>query len=272
MVSPTCPCRPRRGSRGRTGDCRARGCAPRPRGCSTAAPRDAGPWSRSSVAASGTRTKWIGRRPCQAPSAIVQPAMWNSGNMQTVPPPPGVVVAPTIRAQPVRAVREHDALRPPGAPAREEDDVRIALVELGVPGRRLRCRSGCPARNGMSPSSRRARRAGARASGRREEQPRRGRTRRRAATSSTDARAFSGAKTAPSFASAPRTPGPPRVRCRPTTAPGRRARSRCPRSPLATRFAVACRSSPNVIASSSSVAAIASGATCAPRSRGSRRS
>ena len=138
------------GSRGRSRRRRARGCAPTPPGCSTAATRGGARSVRSRVSASGLRTKCTGRRPCQAPSAIVQPAMWNSGNMHTVPGAARGRRRADVRAQPVRAVRQHDALRPPGAPAREEDDVRIALVEVGRSGASAAPSRESRAQNGMS--------------------------------------------------------------------------------------------------------------------------
>ena len=173
---------------------------------------------------------------CQAPSAIVQPAMWNSGNMHTVPPPPGRRGRAGIRAQPVRAVRQHDALRPAGAPAREEDDVRVALVELADRGRRSRRprrlelgrRTGSPTRSASSRAGSRCDAPASSSRGRAYSATGR--------TSSTDARAFNGANTAPSFAERAehrdrleRGVAPPQ---HPVAAPDRRCRAQAVGDPV----------------------------------------
>ena len=136
-----------------------------------------------------------------------------------------------VRAQPVRAVREHDALGPPGAAAREEDDVRVALVELGRGSGRVASPIGTSGANGTST------RAGELARRPRRATRRTGAAAGRAysatgATSSSDARALSGANTAPILASAANTGtassdvSPHQSTRSPRPTPARAARSR----------------------------------------------
>ncbi len=217
----------------------------------------------SSVAASGTRTKCTARRACQAPSAIVQPAMWNSGNMHTTPPPPADVVAPTnVRSQLVRC----ESTTPLGRPV-------LPLVKKMTCGSRSSTPqsptgpSGSPDRRGVEPGrerhAQRRRELGARVGVRRAGQHERrlgvlaDRSDLGRATSGR-----SGARTRRRAWRAPRTRAPPRARCRPTTAPGRPVPRPGRRAARAIRLAAASIS-PNVSARSSSVAASASGVTTA---------
>ena len=184
--------------------------------------------------------------------------------MQTVPPPPVVVVAPGyVRSQFARC----DSTTPfgcPGAPAREEDDVRDR-------SRRARAANGAGRLTGRDRVHERdAGEVGELGAPDRDARPSRaaagpGRTRRRVAPRRTDARAFKGANTAPSFARAPNTGS-----ASSEVSPHHSTRSPRPMpsdaKPFAMRFAAASNS-PNVIASSSSVAAIASGAVRAACAR-----
>ena len=84
-----------------------------------------------SVSASGEVARCSGQRACQAPSAIDHPAMWNSGNMQTVAAvPSGAMRLGKLRRQLTRCERT-TPFGSPGAAAREEDDVRVVFVEPG---------------------------------------------------------------------------------------------------------------------------------------------
>ncbi len=212
---------------------RARGCATTPRECNTGATARCRSVVRNRVSASGVRTKCTGRRPCHAPSAIVQPAMWNSGNMQTVPAPPAVVVAPTyVRSQLARC----DSTTPFGRPV-------LPLVKKMTCGSRSSSSAASGGRaapvgiSGENGTSTRAASSAPSLAVRRaaQQQPGVGRIRRRATTSSSDARAFSGANTAPILASAANT-GTASSDVSPHHSTRSPRPTQRPRSPFAMRF------------------------------------
>ena len=118
-----------------------------------------------------------------------------------------------MRAQVVHAMRQHHPLRLPRAAAGEEDDVRVALVQIagvGLRGRRRRrarrWRRAAPAGFRVAPPRSRHRPRARR----RPPAPRVAPTRPSRSASSTPSSAFAGAKTAPIFAR-PRTPAPRRA-------------------------------------------------------------
>ena len=207
--------------------------ASRRRGCARSAP-GAGPATRPARSSS---------RPCGT-----------AGTCTPCRAPPGVARRADVRAQPVRPVRQHDALRPAGAPAREEDDVRVALVEVGVDGPASSAPVGISGDERHVDAAPRARPRPRRATG--PHRSSRGRAYSATGVDLVDAMpARSAARTPRRSSPAPRTPGPPRATVsphhstrspRPTPVP-RAARSRCgsPRRSI----------SPKVSASSSSVAA-----------------
>ena len=79
-------CRTRAPPRGRTACGRARAPGSTPRGCGTAGSRGDAPPSRGACRRRPTRPGAPAHRSCHAFRVIDQPAMWNSGNMHTVPP------------------------------------------------------------------------------------------------------------------------------------------------------------------------------------------
>jgi hypothetical protein len=79
----------------------------------------------STASGVGALTKTISPRVCHAASASVEREHADRAL--------GLVAEDALEAaQPVRAVRQHDALRAPGAAAREEEDVRVGLGERGL--------------------------------------------------------------------------------------------------------------------------------------------
>ena len=195
--------------------------------------------------------------------------MWNSGNMQTVPPPPGLRrrARGSVRRQLTRC-ESTTPFGPAGAAAGEEDDVRIALVETVDGQRRVSTRRPQAARSATNGTPTARRRASAPATcdsaGQQQRRPRV--LARPASPRPRDDRAFSGANTPPILASAANTGTAssdvsPHHKHPVAAADARRRaapwRSGSPRVSI----------SPNVSAPSSSVAATASGATRAAFSR-----
>src|SRR5438552_6206423 len=182
--------------------------------------------------------------------------MWNSGNMHTDPAPPGVEVAPTyVRNQLARWDNTTPFGRPVlplvkkmtcGSRSSTSDASGTSVTPVGTSGengRSTRAASSAPASTCDAPhNSSRGRAYSA-----------------TEAVSSTEARAFSGANTAPIFASAANT-GTASMEVSPHHNTRSPRPTRIPRSPFAIRFA-RWSISPNVKASSSSVTATAFGAT-----------
>ena len=176
--------------------------------------------------------------------------------MHTVPAPPAVVVAPTyVRNQLVRCDNTTPFGRPVlplvkkmtcGSRSSRSDASGPSATPVGISGENgtsTRVASSAPASTCDSPH-RSSRGRAYSATG---------------AISSTDARAFSGANTAPIFASAANT-GTASIEVSPHHSTRSPRPTQSPRRPFAMRLARRS-SSPNVRASSSSVTAIASGAT-----------